>query len=230
MKRLMLVAVVVLAVSCDQTDDAPEGTAATGGPTGTTATTSPPSPVSVPDVTGEQTGVARGSLADIGLSSSVTTKYSGEPKGVVLRQTPGAGREVDEGTEVELVVAQPLPRIPNVTTKNLTQARRILRNAASEVAVTKRDSTTQRDGDIVSQRPSGGTEARPGRTVTLVVIHNVCTPGYTPCLRKGPSDYDCYGGTGNGPAYTEPGVTYRVTGFDPYDLDGDSPPNGYGCE
>jgi hypothetical protein len=67
--------------------------------------------------------------------------------------------------------------------------------------------------------------------VTLVEIHNVCTPGYSPCLiYHGGADYDCSGGTGNGPFKTEPGVTYRVTGSDPYDLDGDSPPNGFGCE
>ncbi|HET6791560.1 MAG TPA: thermonuclease family protein [Actinomycetota bacterium] len=35
-----------------------------------------------------------------------------------------------------------------------------------------------------------------------------CASGYSPCLPFGPSDYDCAGGEGNGPAYTEPGVTY----------------------
>ena len=55
-----------------------------------------------------------------------------------------------------------------------------------------------------------------------------CTPGYSPCLKEGPSDYDCYGLGGDGPAYTEPGVTYEVTGSDPYDLDRDG--NGLGCE
>jgi hypothetical protein len=55
-----------------------------------------------------------------------------------------------------------------------------------------------------------------------------CTPGYSPCLALGPSDYDCYGGGGDGPAYTQPGVTYQVTGSDPYRLDGNN--NGLGCE
>jgi hypothetical protein len=55
-----------------------------------------------------------------------------------------------------------------------------------------------------------------------------CTPGYSPCLPKGPSDYDCYGQGGNGPAYTKPGVTYHVGGSDPYSLDTDS--DGLGCE
>ena len=53
--------------------------------------------------------------------------------------------------------------------------------------------------------------------------------GYSPCLPLGPSDYDCAGGEGNGPAYTEPGVTYQVTGSDPYGLDG-SDNDGLGCE
>jgi hypothetical protein len=58
---------------------------------------------------------------------------------------------------------------------------------------------------------------------------NDCTPGYSPCLVwHGGADYDCYGGGGNGPYYTAPGVTYRVTGSDPYGLDGDN--DGYGCE
>ena len=56
-----------------------------------------------------------------------------------------------------------------------------------------------------------------------------CTDGYSPCLvYHGGADYDCAGGSGDGPYYTEPGVTYQVTGSDPYGLDGDN--DGYGCE
>jgi hypothetical protein len=51
-----------------------------------------------------------------------------------------------------------------------------------------------------------------------------CTPGYSPCLPPA-SDYDCRGGSGNGPKYTGP---VRVTGSDPYDLDRDG--DGVGCE
>ena len=58
--------------------------------------------------------------------------------------------------------------------------------------------------------------------------HN-CTPGYSPCLvYHGGADYDCAGGSGNGPYYTKPGVVYHVTGSDPYGLDGNN--NGLGCE
>ena len=51
-----------------------------------------------------------------------------------------------------------------------------------------------------------------------------CTSGYKPCLHPA-SDYDCSGGSGDGPRYTG---TVRVTGSDPYDLDSDN--DGYGCE
>lgn len=52
-----------------------------------------------------------------------------------------------------------------------------------------------------------------------------CTPGYSPCLPPA-SDYDCAGGSGNGPEYAY-GPIY-VTGSDPYGLDSDG--DGVGCE
>jgi hypothetical protein len=57
-----------------------------------------------------------------------------------------------------------------------------------------------------------------------------CTPGYSPCLVwHGGADYDCYGGSGNGPYYTAPGVTYHVNDSeDIYGLDANH--NGLGCE
>jgi flagellar hook assembly protein FlgD len=55
-----------------------------------------------------------------------------------------------------------------------------------------------------------------------------CTPGYSPCLPyHGGADYDCAGGSGNGPYYTNGGV-YTVTGPDIYGLDANG--NGLGCE
>ena len=51
-----------------------------------------------------------------------------------------------------------------------------------------------------------------------------CTPGYSPCLPPA-SDYDCRGGSGNGPKYTGP---VRVSGSDPYNLDRDG--DGKACE
>jgi hypothetical protein len=56
-----------------------------------------------------------------------------------------------------------------------------------------------------------------------------CTPGYKPCIPLKRTDVDCYGGGGNGPRYTKPGVVYKVKrGYDRYRLDADR--DGKGCE
>lgn len=53
-----------------------------------------------------------------------------------------------------------------------------------------------------------------------------CDPNYEgACLNPNSSDYDCEGGSGNGPDYTGP---VRVVGDDHFDLDRDG--DGYACE
>ena len=52
-----------------------------------------------------------------------------------------------------------------------------------------------------------------------------CHPSYSGCLKMNAGDYDCAGGTGNGPNYTG---RVQVFGSDPFDLDRDG--NGWGCE
>lgn len=52
-----------------------------------------------------------------------------------------------------------------------------------------------------------------------------CHPSYDPCLDPSQYDYDCEGGSGDGPAYTG---TVTVSGYDEYGLDDDG--DGIGCE
>lgn len=52
-----------------------------------------------------------------------------------------------------------------------------------------------------------------------------CHPSYSGCLKRTASDYDCAGGSGNGPYYTS---KVRVMGPDVFGLDRDG--NGWGCE
>jgi hypothetical protein len=54
---------------------------------------------------------------------------------------------------------------------------------------------------------------------------STCNPNYSGCLKPDASDYDCAGGSGNGPYYTGP---VRVLGYDQYDLDRDN--DGWACE
>lgn len=52
-----------------------------------------------------------------------------------------------------------------------------------------------------------------------------CHPDYGGCLDPDASDYDCVGGSGNGPKYTR---YVEVRGADPFDLDRDG--DGSGCD
>ncbi len=52
-----------------------------------------------------------------------------------------------------------------------------------------------------------------------------CNPNYSGCLKADASDYDCAGGSGNGPYYTG---RVQVIGYDQYGLDRNG--NGWGCE
>jgi hypothetical protein len=205
-------------------------------PSLTPGTTSPSPPSArIPKVTGRKVGVAKRLLDKSGLSLVVTKQYefSLKPPGTVLRQSPAAHAFLTDGDTVLLVLAKPIPRVPNVIGETVAAARKVLRQHNYKIKIVERASS-QPTGTVIAESPAGGTRVKPQGLITLVVAKAQpqppvnCTPGYSPCLPLGPSDYDCYGGSGNGPAYTKPGVTYQVTGSDPYDLDSNG--NGLGCE
>lgn len=56
-------------------------------------------------------------------------------------------------------------------------------------------------------------------------FESMCHPSYSGCLNPKASDYDCAGGSGNGPYYTG---RVRVLGPDVFGLDRDG--DGWGCE
>ena len=140
--------------------------------------------------------------------------------------------EPDEAVQVQERVT-----VPRVVGKRLPNAKDALRRADRRVSIV-REYSSKPSGTVLSQSISAGTEVRASRTIRLVISKGPkpqpspqpnCTSGYSPCLvYHGGADYDCYGGSGNGPYYTEPGVVYTVSGSDPYDLDADN--NGSGCE
>jgi hypothetical protein len=71
-------------------------------------------------------------------------------------------------------------------------------------------------GAVVADTSASGVAKRPKK----------CHPSYTgACLDRYASDYDCIGGSGNGPKYT--GLV-RVVGPDVFRLDADH--DGWGCE
>jgi hypothetical protein len=53
-----------------------------------------------------------------------------------------------------------------------------------------------------------------------------CHPSYSGCLDPNASDYDCAGGSGDGPEYVQGPI--EVKGDDPYDLERDD--DGIACD
>jgi resuscitation-promoting factor RpfB len=228
---LILIAAGIGASETTQTE------AVAGSPSPAMSATQPPvpSPVEtalVPEVDGKSVDDATAELEAAGLDVSIQTKLTDQAqKGTVVFTAPMPGSSVEVGDTVTLTVAEPLPKIPHVVGKTVANAKRALKNAGFEVGRVTQQTSGKRKGTVISQSPDAGTSARPGRAVSLVVAKPApqqptgdCQ-GYSPCIPPGP-DVDCLGGTGDGPRFVSGPV--RVTGSDPYGLDGDG--NGIGCE
>jgi hypothetical protein len=189
----------------------------------------------VPRLSGLGGKQAQRKLAAVGLVAFVAREVpSPRPTGIVLRQLKAAGTSIREGSSVGLVIAAPYPVVPGTAGMAQAVAAQRLRNAGFQVRVTYQVVTSGQDGAVLRQTPIGSSRVRPHSVITLVIANVVrpvvapppsnCTPGYSPCLTPA-SDYDCAGGSGDGPAYTG---FVRVTGSDPYDLDADG--DGLACE
>lgn len=244
----VVLAVALVGASALSDDDAPEAASAIATPeptaepdvTGTEESSEPseePTPelADVPRLTGVDQGSAERLLDRSGLSlGSVRRVWSMRPSGTVLEQEIRAGAAAALGTAVALVVARSIPSVPGTAGRLQSAAVGALKAAGYRVAVSTQTVTSGTDGAVLRQSPVGGTRVKPGGVIRLVVANVVrpvvqapapssCTPGYDPCLAPA-SDYDCAGGSGDGPAYTGP---VRVTGSDPYQLDADG--DGVAC-
>jgi hypothetical protein len=130
--------------------------------------------------------------------------------------------------------------LPSFAGKKLSAIESIILARGWKVRVRKAPSSEPR-GTVLSQSPSPGTVMKYGGVVTLTVAKPLpkpvpapapapapaaCHPSYTgACLDPNASDYDCAGGSGNGPKYTG---TVIVVGPDVFGLDADG--DGIGCE
>jgi hypothetical protein len=125
-------------------------------------------------------------------------------------------------------------KVPKVLGLSATRARRLLEALGFDVTV-KRMASGTRPGTVLAQSPKAGRRVEPG-SLTLTVAKARpkppppaanCDPNYAgQCLDPNAYDYDCGGGSGDGPKYVY--GTVRVVGYDHFGLDRDG--DGYGCE
>ncbi len=233
---LILITGVASGFDRDPTDAAPQAPASSTQVQPTSSTPTPtPRLAKVPAVKGLSLTKAKRKLRAAGLElGDIDRRPSSKRKDSVLKQGAAKSTKLEPGSSVDLVVAAPFPRVPSVVGKSKASAVRKIRSAGFKVKKTTQTKTSGKDGVVLSQSRPGGTRAKPN-SVVRIVISDVqrspdagatrnCTPGYSPCLPPA-SDYDCRGGSGDGPKRTGP---VRVTGSDPYDLDRDG--DGKACE
>ena len=130
-----------------------------------------PAPVPVPEVDGLRIGAAKDALAEAGLKSDVTQKYSETvADGVVISVKPKAGSIVDSGSRVALVVSKGPPpvEVPNLIDLPRPRAVAALERLGLVANVVEGDFTPL--NRVISQDPAAGTSIPKGSTVTIRII------------------------------------------------------------
>lgn len=122
--------------------------------------------VQVPQLIGmESSNDAQIALNRVQLNlGNVAEKDSDQPKGAVLDQSENAGKTVDEGSSVDITVSNGLINVPDVTGKELSQARVDLTNAGFTVNTSD---PAAADAKVIAQSPARGSKAEKGTQVTL---------------------------------------------------------------
>jgi hypothetical protein len=158
---------VMLATAC--------GGAATGTGAGSTYSTTPEpeghvEQVPVPNVYGMTYDAAKAKLAADGLTTLID--YGASTEGVVVGMDPASGAFINIGTSVELTLAQPTLRVPDVVGLNRYKAASILEKAGFRATETPNGTTTDDPStwqNVLKQTPKAGTKAERGSKVILNV-------------------------------------------------------------
>jgi serine/threonine-protein kinase len=136
-------------------------------------------PLQVPDVRGQLFDNATGQLQGAGFAVARRDVDSAQPKDTVIDQDPRGGSSLSRGGTVTLFVSKGPKQttIPDVTSQDEASAQQTLEQSGFSVDVQQQDTTDPaQDGIVLSQDPIGGTKAKPGTTVTIVVGHLVTVP------------------------------------------------------
>jgi serine/threonine-protein kinase len=131
----------------------------------------------VPDVTGQTQDSAKSALQNAGFQVTVTTQQSSTvAAGKVISQNPAGGTQAASGSSVTIVVAKAQKNtnvnVPNVKSDPPALATSTLQAAGFTVGeATKNVTSASKNGIVVEQTPAGGSKAKKGSKVTIVIGH-----------------------------------------------------------
>jgi beta-lactam-binding protein with PASTA domain/predicted Ser/Thr protein kinase len=129
-----------------------------------------PADVAVPSVIGLSFDQASAALQNEGFAVARTFVDSDEPKGTVVDQSPSGS--APPGSTINLSVSKgpKLSTVPDVTSQDEESAKSALQDAGFKVQVQPQDvNDPGLEGIVLSQNPTGDTQAKQGSTVTIVV-------------------------------------------------------------
>ncbi|HWX09992.1 MAG TPA: PASTA domain-containing protein, partial [Gaiellaceae bacterium] len=152
--------------------DPPAGTKEPEGSTVWINVSKGPTPVSVPNVIGQPIATASSLLQSQHLKVSPTFVDSNQPANTVVDQNPKPGVSVGEGSVVSLTVSNgpKTSTVPDVTSLDLGTAQQTLHDSGFRPQVIYQNtSDPNSDGVVLAETPVGGTQLKPGSSVTLTV-------------------------------------------------------------
>jgi hypothetical protein len=140
----------------------------------------------------------------------------------------------------------PTVKVPNLVGMHLARAKAILADRGLRGTIRYRSTARYPAGTVISQSRRTGVRVVSDSRITVVVAKappppppttvppppstsapRNCDPSYPDvCLNPNAEDYDCAGGSGNGPLYVEGPIS--VSAPDPFGLDANG--DGVGCE
>lgn len=127
--------------------------------------------IEVPDLVGLKMKEANDKLAALNLKMTVVKASSDQPADTVISQKPPKGQKVKEGREIEVTVSNGPEQatVPQVVGKTVSDAELAIRGAGFKVAIEKKYDEKWTENTVMSQNPSGNSNAAKGSTVTILI-------------------------------------------------------------
>ena len=129
-----------------------------------------PEPIEMPRVIGLSRDRAEGMLEGLGLEVSTTLARNNEvPPGLVARQDPAPGADVNPGWSVQLVISEgpELFVLEELAGQSVADVIVLLGEAGMQAQVIQEPSPSHEVGVVIRTDPPGGTELRVGEMVTV---------------------------------------------------------------
>ena len=129
-----------------------------------------PEPIEMPRVIGLSRDRAEGMLEGLGLEVSTSLARNNEvPPGMVARQEPAPGADVNPGWSVQLVISEgpELFTLEELAGQSVADVIVLLGEAGMQVQVIQEPSPSHEVGVVIRTDPPGGTELRVGEMVTV---------------------------------------------------------------